>query len=171
MNAKMLPFDTPHYMRHSGRTAMRKIFVSERSLMNLFKSQYLKFYLYIFISFIQANDNNLILSFNTELNDDSNLNKLQKFEISKNIRDPFNLKPVKKKITLISVLICHDLSSAGCAEIGKKTAIVEYNNETFLVNKNDIIADKWKVISIENKEIILENLKTQKTEMIVLNYE
>lgn len=82
-------------------------------------------------------------------------------------RDPFVLKKAKKNISLISVLSDEDPNSTN----DKKTAIVEYDDESVLVSIGDLIGSKWQVISIDDKEIVLESLRSKKRKTVLLNYE
>ncbi|MDR3647255.1 MAG: hypothetical protein P4L22_06965 [Candidatus Babeliales bacterium] len=77
------------------------------------------------------------------------------------LRDPFAPKKIKKNISLISVL----------SDDQKKIAVVEYDKESVLVSIGDTVGLKWQVISIEDKEIVLESLNTKKRKTVLLNYE
>jgi hypothetical protein len=87
-------------------------------------------------------------------------------------RDPFTLKQAEKDILLISILSdANPVVSEGYSGQSKKTAIVEYDNESILVSVGDLIGVQWQVISIDDKEIVLESLESKKRKTVLLDYD
>lgn len=109
--------------------------------------------------------NSSFLSSNDLTNSQSKTDKQSTYKVS---RDPFSLPINKNNISLISII--QDQNTEPGLD-NKKMAILEYNDESSLVSVGEIVGLKWLVISISDKDIVLESLKTKKRKVVLLNYD
>lgn len=76
------------------------------------------------------------------------------------IRDPFSIGLDSQNEVFINSIV------KGQDNV---TALVEYNKKQTVVNVGDSIEDEWKVIFIDEKGIVIENLKSQKRKMVLID--